>query len=247
MSELQELVRRLQRWRRAAVLLPIVGLLFIGGLGWYARVQRARATAADLLATEAGKREAIWKEQAEDADRAAAFSEEKVQQHEAVIRELQARLDRIPRPPAPRPAPAEDAPLAAGLVEAGMVHGLQVLQQVPGPEGQNRPSTLGAFDARLAWTWKEAALRLPPVESRLEATSALNEALTRQVGAVQDQAAQLATARDAWKRATGACDERAEALAKETRALQRSLRAERWQKWAMVGGAAVVGFYAGRK
>lgn len=239
MSEVQELALKLQRWRRAAMLLPLLGVVVVFGLGWYARVQRDRAAMAELQATEAGRREAIWKEQAADSDLAAAMNEDKVRMHEATIRTLQARLDRIPRPPAPKPPPAEDADLAAGLVQSGLTAGLRV-------QVAETPAVLGQADARVVWNWKESALRLPPLEARLETTAALNEALTLQVGAVQAQARSLANSRDAWKQATAACDERAEALGKETKALKRSLQAEKWQKWLMVGGGVAVGYLAGK-
>ena len=247
MSELQELVQRLHRWRRAAVLLPLAGLLVIAGLGWYARVQRERAASAHLQATEAGKREAIWRQQAEDSDRAATFSDEKVRQKEAEVYELQAKLAAIPRPAPPVPAPADDAQLAEGLAIAGLTPGLRVLVLPPGPDGKVPGSTLGHLDATLVWRWNQDALRLPPTEARLEVSLDLNRGQVLLVEAQKVQVLDLTTSRNAWKGAAGACDERADALSRETRALQRSLRTERWQKWLMVGGAAAVGFYAGRK
>jgi hypothetical protein len=225
---------------RNRILLEI-GVALIGiivGLGIYASHQAQIAKTAETLATEAGKREQVWKDQAADSDRSAAMNEDKVRQRESEIRVLQAKFDSLPKPAPPVPAPAADADLASGLMKAGISPGFAV---------KEAPGQLGRLDASLVWKWHEDALRLAPTEDRLDASMALNAGQSAALDAQKSLVIDLQTSRDAWKRATGASDERAEQFRKESKALTKALTAEKWQKWLLVGGSAAASFYAGRK
>ena len=206
---------------KAGILLGALALAAAGG-GTYGWVQaRGRASALHQAAIAEG--EARAERQAKEtakADRAAA--DQVAQQQTQRVAELQAELDRRPRPAAATPVPA-DAPVVV------VVAGLQQLGLHPQPLADGLAPTLGLTlgltlpDGRTTLGWGREALRVPSLEGRLATLEDLARAQADQAAAKDQQLA-------ATDRALAASE--AETAAQQRRAdnLQRAVdRTPRWR------------------
>ena len=198
---------------KAAILLGALVLAAVAG-GTYGWMQ-ARSRAAALHQAALAEGEAYAERQAKEkakADRAAA--DQVAQQQTQRVAELQAELDRRPRPAPAQPVPA-DAPVAV------VVAGLQQLGLRPQPLADGL--ALNLPDGRTTLGWGREALRVPGLEGRLATLEELTRAQVAQAAAKDQQLA-------ATDRALAASE--AETAAQQRRAdnLQRAIdRTPRWR------------------
>jgi len=94
--------------------------------------------------------------------------------------ELEKRLATKPYPPKPGPAPVTNPEMESTLVRFGLADGLMVLD--------TGKTQLAHQDSIKVYEWASQALRVAPLEDRLDAQGALVDGLKVQVGALQEGA-----------------------------------------------------------
>lgn len=94
--------------------------------------------------------------------------------------ELEKRLATKPYPPKPGPAPVTNPEMESTLVRFGLAEGLLVLD--------TGKTQLAHQDSVKVYEWASQALRVAPLEDRLDAQGALVDGLKVQVGALQEGA-----------------------------------------------------------
>lgn len=211
------------------VVVSLLALFITGLIGLSAYIERQTDTAA-ILSTHASAARAM----SERYEALAAQRDREVTQKEAVIQALQAQVEvlkkRYRAATVPDAVPAPDDPaLHVGLLDAGM-----------------KSPPLDRGDAIKVWDWHQAALRIPAYESRLSACDDLTKGQEVQINVQRDAINALKISADNWMLAADSNKQRAEALQSETKALSSAIKAQRAQKWMLVGGALVGGYLAGR-
>lgn len=187
---------------KASMLLGALALAAVSG-GAYGVIQ-ARAKAAALHQAAVAEGEARAERQAKEkaqADRAVADQMAAAQTQR--VAQLQAELDRRPRPVPAEPVPA-DAPVAV------VVAGLQQLGLHPQPLAEGLALNLPDGRTALAWGWE--FLRVPGLEARLTTLEDLTRAQGDQAAAKDQQLAATDRALAASEAETAAQQRRAEAL-----------------------------------
>ena len=221
---------------KATLLLGALALAAVSG-GIYGWVQSRGRTAA-LHQAAIAEGEALAERQAKEkakAERAAADQVAKAQTLR--VAQLQAELDRHPRPAPAQPVPA-DAPVAV------VVAGLQQLGLRPQPLGPAVKDSLTAQTPALALTlpdgrtvlaWGRDALRVPGLEARLDTLQDLTRAQADQAAAKDQQLA-------ATDRALAASEAEAAALRRQAAALQRAV--DLTPRWRPRAAGLIVGLDA---
>ncbi len=202
---------------KAALLLGtlVFGLAVVGGVAVHQRKQKEAALHQAAVAEGEARAERQAKEKAQ-ADRAVADQVAAAQTQR--VAQLQAELDRRPRPTPAEPVLA-DAPVAV------VVAGLQQLGLHPQPLAEGLALTLP--DGRATLAWGREFLRVPGLEARLTTLEDLTRAQGDQATAKDQQLAATDRALAASEAETAAQQRRAEAL-------QRAVNlAPRWRPTAV--------------
>ena len=211
---------------KATLLLGALALAALAGGAYGIHQSRGRAAALHQAAVAKGEARAERQaKEAAQADRAAADQVSAAQTQR--VAQLQAELDRRPRPAPAQPVPA-DAPVAV------VVAGLQQLGLRPQPLGPDGPLALGLTlaDGHTTLGWGREALRVPGLEARLATLDDLTQAQHHQAVAKDQQLA-------ATDRALGASEAESAALRRQTAALQRAVNlTPRWRPTGvgLIGG-----------
>jgi len=227
------------RTQRRIILVILAALVLILAAFAYAFHQASVAKAYQTQAVQAQQREKLAVDAAKVSDQKALVAQQASQSAALVTQHRLAVFQAAPLPPPPKPAPAEDADLAKGLVTAGLAPGLTLFR----PGG---PSSLSRPDAVLVWNWSQDSARVPPLMARLGAAESLVDGQAQENQALKTENVLAFQARDDWKNAHGAADDRAEALQKEVKALHRAGTAVKLGTAAVVAGY-VIRFLVRRK
>lgn len=189
-------------------------------------------------AWERGRAERLGKDAAEALGRARSLKAQAEQaEHEAQIQRVNARIQaaeneilrevlaKAPRPPAPKPPPAD---LNPALAARG------VLTPLPRIEGE------------LVWNWSEEALRVPALTTRLDAAEALVTGQGKEIATLRGEADALDAARTKWKAAHDAQEDRAKALEGQIGAITREQRSREVRWWIKLGAGVAGAYVLGR-
>ena len=153
------------------------------------------------------------------------------------VKDLQAKLDKHPVPPKPKPAPVTTPELETVIVSFGFAQGLSVLDS-------SVPSQLGRPDALKVYEWASQAARVAPLEDRLSAQDGL-------IGGLKGEVA----AKDAEVKATfGALSKTTDQLVltqEQAKVFQKQAQAAAkkavLQKWLYLGGGLLTGYLVAKK
>ena len=207
----------------ALVFFVVWGFLVLYGNAQETRANRAESIAAAerIISDKLAKTAAAANIRASKAEVKALALEEEVNQ-------LKARRASLPTPK-PTPAP-DDEQLHVQLIAAGLV---------------NPP--LYRPDAVQIWEWREGALSVPLWIEKLAASDAVVKAQDDQIGAQRGAIAEFKKGSENWRLANEASVARAANLDAALAATKRQVKAQKAQKYWLIGGALVTGYLVGRK
>lgn len=199
-----------------------------GFLVLYGNAQEARASHAESIAAAERIISDKLAKTAAAADVRASEAEVKALALEEEVNRLKARRAALPTPK-PTPAP-DDAQLHIQLINAGLV---------------NPP--LYRPDAVQIWEWREGALSVPVWMEKVAACDAVVKAQDDQIGAQRNAIIDFKKASENWKAANEASVARSANLDAALAATKKQVKAQKAQKYWLMGGALVTGYLVGRK
>lgn len=223
-----------QAWRglswpmRVGATAALVFFVVYGFLVLYSGAQEARAAQAEAAAAAERIISDKLAKTAAAADVRAAEAEVKALALEEEVNRLKSRRSSLPTPK-PTPAP-DDEQLHVQLIAAGLV---------------NPP--LYRPDAVQIWEWREGALSVPLWVEKLAASDAVVKAQDDQIGAQRGAIAEFKKGSENWRLANEASVARAANLDAALAATKRQVKAQKAQKYWLMGGALVTGYLVGRK
>lgn len=220
-------------------LVAAILLLAAAAFGGYKMAMAATAaqiTAAEETARQRALEAAEARGQAKAATEALGQLQARTQAMEAKLDAVRAKVDAIPIPPKPGPAPAEALQVAKDLRDMGMTPATEVK-----PIDWSQPTTLGMRDGQLVWTWGKEAKRVPGLELKISGFLEEREADKDVHKAFTEERAQAHLTIGKWQ---GAADtERAARVATEdaNKGLHKALVQQERQKWLYGIGGIVLG------
>lgn len=225
--------------KRALVASTVVVSL-VGGLGWLAtHYSQQAAFQRGLAASFKKEAEEARAQAAEAAKWAEGYLENANTERDARIKAEKALAIAKAQIPQPRPAPESSKDLAKVLDTAGFYVGTGVYDD-------HEPSRLNRHDAEMTWAWNQQANMVPGLKASL---GLAEESLLRskaETEYMRGAYVNMAASANGYSEAAKAERERAEALESTVKGLDRAMKAKALQKWLYVGGAAVLGYAAGR-
>jgi hypothetical protein len=203
-------------------------------VGYFARKEMFYRGVAETK----GKEAAEWKAQAEEAGKWAAgywdlAQGEKVAKDEA-LKALAIAKSKIP---VPKPVPATSPELSKAL--GPELPGVKVYDD-------HEPSRLNRTDGERIWLWNQRAEMVPSLQASLTLAERALDLSQSEATHLRTAYSGMQVATENYRKASGADRERAEALEKVVKNLDREMKAKQIEKWLYVGGAVVAGFLGGR-
>lgn len=213
---------------RVGATAALVFFIVYGFMVLYSGAQEERAARAEAAAAAERIISDKLAKTAAAADTRAAEAEVKALALEEEVNRLKARRSALPTPK-PTPAP-DDSQLHVALIEAGLV---------------NPP--LYRPDAVQIWEWREGALSVPLWVEKLAACDAVVKAQDNQISAQRGAIAEFKKGSENWRMANEASVARAANLDAALAATKKQVKAQKAQKYWLMGGALVTGYLVGRK
>lgn len=188
-------------------------------------------------AHERGKREALEKDYAVLTTKTSEQAAMNIQLAERVDA-LQRKLASRPVPAPPSPAPNTDPELTEGLVKAGFDSGLKIAEETP--------STLFRPDAKLTWSWKEDAARVPGLEQHIAARVELETGFKTEIGGLKVEIQQRREGQAKCDSIVQAQGSEIVALQGVAKAAQKEAKAQHFNGWLKAAAALALGVGVGR-
>lgn len=196
----------------------------------------AQITAAEETARQRALEAAEARGQAKAATEALGQLQARTQAMEAKLDAVRAKVDAIPIPPKPGPAPAEALQVAKDLHEMGLSPTAEVK-----PIDWNQPTLLGMRDGQTVWTWGKEAKRVPGLELKIAGFLEEREADKEVHKAFGEERAQANLTIGKWQGAEQKEREAREATETANKGLHTALVQQERQKWLYGLGGIVLG------